>query len=507
MLAAEPYPGAVETIRAWHEAGHFIHITSHRATDCQPWTAAWLDRIGLRLRRALLLVRQDHPLRGDRHRPARGRLPAQPRARARRRHARGDAAAPLEPRDLRDRGRRLRRATGTSSPAGWSPCWHDPPRAPARRAVARPARPPARDRAGAHGHGLGPLRAHRAAARQDALLVPLPLLVPLRGRGDRERPGHRRRADRRQPRRGASARRVDDRQGDPGGARRARGKLHLTVEHFFKGYPFFSMFVAKIGGVPAHPANVQRLLHDEQQLVLVFPEGAKATAKLYKDRYKLRRFGRGGFVAAAVKAGRADRPRRARRRRGGDAHVRPGRPAQAAHGPHLLPGHAAVPALRAARREPTCRRSSSCASSSPCAPTGSRTRTRASSRTWRTTSAPHPGRARRHARPPQVRLDGLRRRMSGRRVLITGLSTYWGGRLAQTLERDPDTEVIVGVSPGDPTCELTRTEYVRVGTQHALLDPHRRGREDRHGDRHAADRRLDHGRAAARRTRTTSSGR
>jgi 1-acyl-sn-glycerol-3-phosphate acyltransferase len=78
--------------------------------------------------------------------------------------------------------------------------------------------------------------------------------------------------------------------------------LHLTVEHFFKGYPFFSMFVAKIGGVPAHPANVQRLLCDEQQLVLVFPEGAKGTAKLYKDRYKLRRFGRGGFVQAAMRA-------------------------------------------------------------------------------------------------------------------------------------------------------------------------------------------------------------
>jgi UDP-glucose 4-epimerase len=59
--------------------------------------------------------------------------------------------------------------------------------------------------------------------------------------------------------------------------------------------------------------------------------------------------------------------------------------------------------------------------------------------------------------------------MTGRRVLITGLSTYWGGRLAQALERDPDTDVIVGVSPRDPTCELTRTEYVRVGTQHALL--------------------------------------
>jgi UDP-glucose 4-epimerase len=60
-------------------------------------------------------------------------------------------------------------------------------------------------------------------------------------------------------------------------------------------------------------------------------------------------------------------------------------------------------------------------------------------------------------------------RAGGRRVLITGLSTYWGGRLAQALERDPDVDVIVGVSADDPTCELTRTEYVRVGTQHALL--------------------------------------
>ena len=55
------------------------------------------------------------------------------------------------------------------------------------------------------------------------------------------------------------------------------------------------------------------------------------------------------------------------------------------------------------------------------------------------------------------------------RVLITGLSTYWGGRLAQVLERDDDVEAIIGVSPEDPTCELHRTEFVRVGTQHALL--------------------------------------
>jgi 1-acyl-sn-glycerol-3-phosphate acyltransferase len=79
--------------------------------------------------------------------------------------------------------------------------------------------------------------------------------------------------------------------------------LHLTVEHFFKGYPGFSMLVSKLGGVPAHPANVHRLLRDEEQLVLVFPEGRKGTEKLYKDRYRLRRFGRGGFVAAAMRAG------------------------------------------------------------------------------------------------------------------------------------------------------------------------------------------------------------
>jgi 1-acyl-sn-glycerol-3-phosphate acyltransferase len=79
--------------------------------------------------------------------------------------------------------------------------------------------------------------------------------------------------------------------------------IYMTVEHFFKGYPGFSMLLPKIGCVPAHPANVHRLLHDERQLVLVFPEGVKGTEKLYRDRYRLQRFGRGGFVAAAMRAG------------------------------------------------------------------------------------------------------------------------------------------------------------------------------------------------------------
>ena len=81
-----------------------------------------------------------------------------------------------------------------------------------------------------------------------------------------------------------------------------RRPVHMTVEHFFKGYPGLSMLVSKLGGVPAHPANVHRLLYDEGQLVLVFPEGAKATSKLYNARYRVRRFGRGGFVEAAMRA-------------------------------------------------------------------------------------------------------------------------------------------------------------------------------------------------------------
>ena len=78
--------------------------------------------------------------------------------------------------------------------------------------------------------------------------------------------------------------------------------LYMTVEHFFKGYPGFSMLLPKIGCVPAHPANVHRLLYDERQLVLVFPEGRKGTEKLVKDRYRVQRFGRGGFVEAAMRA-------------------------------------------------------------------------------------------------------------------------------------------------------------------------------------------------------------
>jgi UDP-glucose 4-epimerase len=56
-----------------------------------------------------------------------------------------------------------------------------------------------------------------------------------------------------------------------------------------------------------------------------------------------------------------------------------------------------------------------------------------------------------------------------RRVLVTGLSTYWGGRLAQALESFPEVEAIIGVDTREPTRELERTEYVKVGNQHSLI--------------------------------------
>ena len=100
----------------------------------------------------------------------------------------------------------------------------------------------------------------------------------------------------------APARRGDDHSRRSRRSTRARARCTSRSSTSSRAIPGFSMLVAKIGGVPAHPANVHRLLADEEQLVLVFPEGRKGTEKLYKDRYKLRRFGRGGFVEAAMRA-------------------------------------------------------------------------------------------------------------------------------------------------------------------------------------------------------------
>lgn len=81
-----------------------------------------------------------------------------------------------------------------------------------------------------------------------------------------------------------------------------RRAVHLAVDRPFRRLPGAGMLITKVGGVPSHPANIQRLLFDEQQLVLAFPEGHSGPRKPLKERYRLRKFGDGGFVAAAMRA-------------------------------------------------------------------------------------------------------------------------------------------------------------------------------------------------------------
>ena len=77
--------------------------------------------------------------------------------------------------------------------------------------------------------------------------------------------------------------------------------VRALVANWLPTLPFFSMIMNKSGQVLAHPDNGQRLLA-EDELVLVFPEGYKGVSKLFRDRYKLARFGRGGFVRMAMQA-------------------------------------------------------------------------------------------------------------------------------------------------------------------------------------------------------------
>ena len=57
----------------------------------------------------------------------------------------------------------------------------------------------------------------------------------------------------------------------------------------------------------------------------------------------------------------------------------------------------------------------------------------------------------------------------GRRVLITGLASFWGGLVAKALEQDDSVEVIVGLDTREPAVELERTEYVRSDENYSIL--------------------------------------
>ncbi|HNJ68824.1 MAG TPA: lysophospholipid acyltransferase family protein [Microthrixaceae bacterium] len=79
--------------------------------------------------------------------------------------------------------------------------------------------------------------------------------------------------------------------------------VYGLADNLFRTIPVVGTLWSRVGGVPAHPDNAYRLLSEQGQLVLDFPEGVKGPAKTINERYQLRRFGRGGFVEIAMRAG------------------------------------------------------------------------------------------------------------------------------------------------------------------------------------------------------------
>ncbi|WP_428263925.1 lysophospholipid acyltransferase family protein [Haliangium sp.] len=81
----------------------------------------------------------------------------------------------------------------------------------------------------------------------------------------------------------------------------ARRDVRPLVEDFVFHFPYVGTFINRIGGVRACQSNAERLL-GRDEVIVVFPEGLKGVGKLWRQRYQLQRFGRGGFVKLALRA-------------------------------------------------------------------------------------------------------------------------------------------------------------------------------------------------------------
>lgn len=85
----------------------------------------------------------------------------------------------------------------------------------------------------------------------------------------------------------------------------ARGepeRPRFLVADWLVTLPFAQVLLARLGGVRACRENASRLLHTGRSVV-AFPEGAKGAAKVFRQRYRLQRFGRGGVVRVALATG------------------------------------------------------------------------------------------------------------------------------------------------------------------------------------------------------------
>lgn len=76
--------------------------------------------------------------------------------------------------------------------------------------------------------------------------------------------------------------------------------VRWLTEDFIYHMPYLGSIMNRLGGVRACQENAERLLSKEQ-LVAVFPEGVKGIGKLFAERYRLQRFGRGGFIKLCLR--------------------------------------------------------------------------------------------------------------------------------------------------------------------------------------------------------------
>ena len=78
--------------------------------------------------------------------------------------------------------------------------------------------------------------------------------------------------------------------------------LRWLAEDFVYYLPFAGVFMNRVGAVRACPENAERLL-EKESLVAVFPEGVHGIKKLFRERYHLQRFGRGGYIRLCLRMG------------------------------------------------------------------------------------------------------------------------------------------------------------------------------------------------------------
>jgi 1-acyl-sn-glycerol-3-phosphate acyltransferase len=78
--------------------------------------------------------------------------------------------------------------------------------------------------------------------------------------------------------------------------------VRWLTEDFIYHMPYLGSAMNRLGAVRACQENAERLLSKEQ-LVAVFPEGVKGIGKLFAERYRLQRFGRGGFIKLCLRTG------------------------------------------------------------------------------------------------------------------------------------------------------------------------------------------------------------